>query len=152
MWKCFYTSTSHFAVCCSVARLCRTLCDPVDSSPSLCPGVCSDSCPLSRWCYLTIHPLPPASPFAFDLFQHHCLFQALDIRVLELQLLASVLPMNIQGWFPLGLTGFISVQYSGVLGVFSSTTIQKHSSLALSFLCSPTFTSVHDCWKNHSFD
>ena len=39
---------------------------------------------------------------------------------------ASVLPMNIQGWFPLELTGLISLQYSGFSGVFSSTTIQKH--------------------------
>ena len=63
---------------------------------------------------------------------------------------ASVLPMNIQGWFPLGLTGLISLQSKGLSRVFSNTTVQKHHSLALSFLYSPTLTSIHDYWKNHS--
>ena len=40
----------------------------------------------------------------------------------------------------------------GLSKVFSNTTVQKHQSLVLSFLCSPTLTSIHDYWKNHSFD
>jgi len=40
--------------------------------------------------------------------------------------LASVFPMNIQDWFPLGLTGWISLQSKGLLRVFSNTTVQKH--------------------------
>ena len=63
---------------------------------------------------------------------------------------APVLPMNIWGWFPLGLTGLISLQ--GLSRVFSSTTIQSINSVALSFLYSPTLTSIHDYWKNHRFD
>ena len=65
---------------------------------------------------------------------------------------ASVLPMNIQDWSPLGWTGWISLQSKGLSRVFSSTTVQKHHFLALSFLYSPTLTYVHDCWKNHSLD
>ena len=61
---------------------------------------------------------------------------------------ASVLPMNIQGRFPLGLTGFISLQSKGHSRVFSSTTIQKHHSSALSFLYDATLTSIHDYWKS----
>ena len=65
---------------------------------------------------------------------------------------ASVLPMNIQDWFPLGLAGWISLQSKGLSRVFSNTTVQKHHSSALSFLHSPTLTSIHDHWKNHSLD
>ena len=64
---------------------------------------------------------------------------------------ASVLPMNIHDWFPLGLTGWISLLSKGLSRVFSNTIVQKHQFFALSFL-SPALTSVHDHWKNHSFD
>ena len=66
--------------------------------------------------------------------------------------LVSVLPMNIQEWFPLGWTNWISLQSKGLLRVFSNNTVQKHNSSMLSFLYSPTLTSIHDYWKNHSFD
>ena len=66
--------------------------------------------------------------------------------------LTIILPMNIQGWFPLGLTGLISFLSKGLSRVFSNTTIQKHQFLVLSLLYSPTLTSIHDYWKNHSFD
>ena len=65
---------------------------------------------------------------------------------------ASVLPMNIQEWFPLGWTGWISLQSKGLSRVFSNTTVKSISSLLLSFLYSPTLTSIHDYWKNHSSD
>ena len=65
---------------------------------------------------------------------------------------ASALPMNIQSWFPLGLTGLISLQSKGLSRVFSNITVQKLNSLALSLLYGPTLISVHDYWKNHSFD
>ena len=61
---------------------------------------------------------------------------------------ASVLPMNIQGWFPLRLTGLISL---GLSRVFSSATFQSINSLALIFLYGPTLISIHDYWRNHSF-
>ena len=56
----------------------------------------------------------------------------------------SISPSNIQDWFPLGWTGLIALQSKGLSRVFSSTTVQKHQLLVLSFLHSPTFTSRHD--------
>ena len=64
---------------------------------------------------------------------------------------ASVLPMNIQGWFPLGLTGLISLLSKGLSRVFSSTTIQSINSLVLSLLYGSILKFVHVYWKNHSF-
>ena len=63
-----------------------------------------------------------------------------------------VLPMNIQDWFPLGWTGWISLLSKGLSRVFSNTTVKSTNSLALSFLYSPTLTSIHDYWNNHCFD
>ena len=65
---------------------------------------------------------------------------------------ASILPRNIKGWFPLGLTCLISLKSNGLSRVFSSTTIQSISSSLLSLLYGPTLTSIHDYQKNHSFD
>ena len=66
-------------------------------------------------------------------------------------------PMNIQDWFPLGWTGWISLQSKGLSRLFSNTTVQKHQFFGAQrkFLWrnhSPTFTSIHDHWKNHSLD
>ena len=61
---------------------------------------------------------------------------------------ASVLPVNIQNWFPLGLTGWISLQSKGLSGVLCNTTVQSINSSAISFLYNPTLTSIHDYWKN----
>ena len=103
------------------------------------------------------HPLSSPSPPAFSLSQHQGLFQGVSslhqvAKVLGVSPAASVLPMNIQDWFPLGWTGWISLQSKGFPRPFSNTTVQKHQSLAHSFLYSPTLTSIHDYWKNHSFD
>ena len=65
---------------------------------------------------------------------------------------ASVLPMNIQDWFLLGLTGWISLQSKGLSRVFSSATVWRHQFFGASVLYGPTLTSIHDYWKNHSFD
>ena len=65
---------------------------------------------------------------------------------------ASVFPMNIQAQFPLGLTGWISLQSKGLLKVSSNTTVQKHRLFGSQLLYSPTVTSLHDYWKNYSFD
>ena len=60
--------------------------------------------------------------------------------------------MNFQDWFPLGLTGFISLQSKGLSRVFSNTKFKNISSSALSLLYGPTLTSIHDYWKNHNFN
>ena len=65
----------------------------------------------------------------------------------------SISPSNeYSGLISLGLTGLISLQSKGLSRVFSNTTVQKHQSSSLSFLCSPPVTSIHDYRKNHSFD
>ena len=67
--------------------------------------------------------------------------------------LASFLPNKSQGWSPSEWTGWISLQSKGLSRVFSNTTVQNHQFfVVLSFLHSPTLTSVHDHWKNHSLD
>ena len=66
---------------------------------------------------------------------------------------ASFLPMNIQGWFPLWFTGLISLLFKGLSRVFSKIPQFKSINfLALNLLYGPTFTSIHDYWKNHSSD
>ena len=64
---------------------------------------------------------------------------------------SNSLLMNIQDWFPLGLAGLIPLQSKWFSRVFSSTTVQKHQFFGTQ-LYSPTLTSIHDYWKNHSFD
>ena len=122
--------------------------------PSPSPGTCSNSCPLSQWCH------PPISssvvPFsghqsfpASGSFPISWLF-ASSGQSIGVSASVSVLPMNIQDWFLLGLTGLI-LQSKGLSRVFSSTQFKSINSLVLSLLYSPTLTSMHDHWKNHSF-
>ena len=114
--------------CCWVTRSCPTLCDPMNqhtrlSWPSLSPVLCSNSCPLSQWCHPTT--LPSVAPFILpsESFPVNWLFvsggQSFGAS-------ASVLPMNIQCWYLLGLTGLISLLSKGHSRVLSSSTIWKH--------------------------
>ena len=64
----------------------------------------------------------------------------------------SVLPMNVQHWVHLGLTSWIFLQSKGLSRVSSNTKVKSINSSVLSFPYSPTLTSIHDHWKNHSFD
>ena len=64
----------------------------------------------------------------------------------------SVLPMNIQDWFPLWCTGWIPLQSKGLSRVSPAPQFKTINSSALSFLYCPTLTSICDYWKNHSFD
>ena len=94
------------------------------------PRVCSNSCPFSD-AIQPSHPLLFPSPPAFNLSQHQGLFQWVSslhqvAKVLEFQLSASVLSMNIQDWSLLEWTGWISMQSKGLSRVFSNTTLQKH--------------------------
>ena len=65
---------------------------------------------------------------------------------------ASVLPMNIQDWFPLGWTGWISLQSKGLSRVFSSTTVQKHQFFEAQLFYSLSLISIYDYWKNDSLN
>ena len=116
------------------------------------PGVYPNSCPSSWWCHPAISTsvIPfsscPQSLPASGSFPKSQFFprggQSIGVSALPL-----ILPMNTQDWSPLGWTGWISLQSKGHSRVFSNTTVQKHS-----LLHSPTLTSIHDHWKNHSLD
>ena len=131
------------------------LCDPWTIARLLCPpqssGVCSNSSLWSQWSYLTISSSPttfsscPQSSQSFPMSQ---LFTSRG-QIIGASASASVLPMNIQGWFLLGLTGLTSLNFKWLSRVFSSTTVQKKDH---SLLYSPTLTSLQDYWKSHSFD
>ena len=123
-------------------------------SPTL--GACSNLCPSSRCCHPTVSPfvIPfsclqsfPASE-SFPMSQHF----PWGGQNTGASALASFLPKKSQGWFPLGWTGWISLQSKGLSRVFSNTTVQKPQFLTLSFLHSPTLTSIHDHRENHSLD
>ena len=98
-------------------------------SPTL--GACSNSCPLSQWCHPTISSsvIPFSSSFqsfpASGSFPMSRFFESGGQNI-GASASVSVLPMNIQDWFPLGWTGCISLQPKGLSKVFSNTTVQKH--------------------------
>ena len=139
----------------SVALLCPTLLlhglqHNRPPNPSPIPGVYSNSCPLGRWCHPTI--LSSVVPFSSSIrvFSNE---SALPIRWPSIRVSAStsVLQMNIQDWY-LGWTGWISLQSKGLSRAFTNTTVQSINSSPISFLYSPTLTSIHDYWKNCSLD
>ena len=99
--------------------------------PAPTPGVYSNSHPLSQWCHPTISSsvIPfsshlPSFPASGSLQMSR--FFASGGQSIRVSALVSVLPMNIQDWFPLGWTGWISLQFKGLSRVFSNTTIQMH--------------------------
>ena len=99
--------------------------------PSPTPGVYSNSCPLSWWCHPTISS--SVIPFSSCLqsfsasgsFPMHQFFASGGLTI-GVSSSASILLMNIQDWFPLGWTGWISLQSKELSRVFSNTTVQKH--------------------------
>ena len=123
--------------------------------PSATPGVHPNSCASRRWCHpaisssVTPFSSCPQSLPASGSFPMSQLFPWSGQSVVVASS-ASVLPINTQDWSSLGWTGWISLQSMGLSRVFSNTTVQKHQ--FFSFLVSPTLTSIHDHWKNHSFD
>ena len=120
--------------CCSVTKSCPTLCDPMDCSTVGFPvlhylSVCSNSCPLSRWSHPTISSsvaLFSSCPQSFPTSGSFLMSQFFASGGPNIGALASVLPMNIQDWFPIELTVLISLQSKGLSRVFSNTTVQKH--------------------------
>ena len=148
---------------CSVSQSCPALCDPMDYSmpgfpvhhqlleftqthviESVMPSnhliLC---CPLLL--LLSIFP-------SIRVFTNESLFTS-GGQSIGASASVSVLPVNTQDWFHLGWTDLISLQSKGLSRIYSNTTAQKHQySSALSFLYGSTPTSIHDYWKNHSFD
>ena len=99
--------------------------------PLLSSGVCSNSCSLSWWCHPTISSYVTLFSSCLQLFPASGSISVSQLFTSGGQRIGasaspSVLPMNIQGWFPLWLTGLISMLSKGFLRVFSSTTVRKH--------------------------
>ena len=130
-------------ICCSVAKSCLTLCNPVDyiqhaslPYPSLSHRVCSNSCALSWWCHPAISSsvIPFSScPQSFPASGSFPVSQLFTSGGQRASASASVLPLSIQGCFPLGLTGLISLQSKELSRVFSNTTVQKHQLFSIQF-------------------
>ena len=140
-WESRYFHWAHFcpklSCSCSVAKSCLTLCDPMDCSM---PGFPVLHC-LSEFAQTPVYwvgdTMWPSCPLSFPFSSHLQSFPASGSFPMSwlfasgglsigASASASVLPVNNQGWFPLGLTGFISLQSKGLSRVFSNTTIQKH--------------------------
>ena len=125
--------------------------------PWLSPGVCSNSCPLSRWCCLTI-----SSSAAQPLLLLPSVFPSIRIFSGELALCIrwpkywsfsfSISTSSEQSWFPLGLIGLNALLSKGLSRVFSRTTVWKDQFFDAQLFYGPILTSIHDYWKNHSFD
>ena len=148
-----------FVLCYSVAKSCPILCDPINWST---PGfpvlhyLLEFAQTHVQWVSDAIQPSPPllpTSPPTLNLSYHQDLFQWVGsshqmAKVLEPS--ASVLPMNIQSWFPLGLTGLISLLQGTPRDSRESSPepeLKRDNSSAVSLLYDPSLTSVHDYWK-----
>ena len=130
--------------------------------PSSSPGVYSNSSPLIQRCYLTnsfsVAPFsscPQSFPESVSFSKSWLL--ASGGQSIGVSTSASVIPMNIQDWFPLGWTGLISLKSKELSRVFSSTTIRKHRFFGIhpslfSLILRPPLSSIHHYYKNHSFD
>ena len=119
--------------------------------PSPTPGVYSNSCPLSRWCHSTISS--SLTPFSSHLQSFSASgsflmsqFFASGGQSIGVSASASVLPMNIQDWFPLGWTGWISLLSKGSQESSPTPHFENISFSILSLLYGLTHTSIHD-WK-----
>ena len=129
---------------CSVAQPCLTLCNPMDCSS---PGLPVHH-QLPEFTQTHVHcvsdAIHPVIPFSSHL-QSFPASGSLPMNQLcasggqSIRASASVLSMNIHHWFPLGWTGWISLQSKGLWRVFSNTTVQKHQFFALSLLYGPTY-------------
>ena len=138
----------------SVAKSCLTLCKPMDySTPGFpahhqLPELTQTHVHQVSDAIQPSHPLSPPSPPAFNLSQHQGLLQWVGslhqvARSTGISASASVLPMNIQDWFPLGQTGLISLLSKGLSRVFSSTTVwRQHFFGAQPFLLSSSHIHI----------
>ena len=120
--------------------------------PSPSPRACLNSCPLSQWCHSTILSSVVTFSSCLQSFPASGSFPMSWLFISGGQSIgasasASVLLMIIQDWFPIGLTGFISLQSKRLSRVFSNTIVQKHKFFGTHFLYGSTLTSIYDYWK-----
>ena len=165
----FFHSWYRLCCCCSVIKSCLTLWTLWAAAgqalhPSLSPRVCSNSCPLSRWCCLITSSSATPFSFAFSLSQHEGLFQWVDpshqvTKVLELQHsptneYSRLIFIKID-WFVLfAIQGALK---SRLKHHNLKASILWHSAFCMvrlshTYMTTPTVISVHDYWKNYSFD
>ena len=144
----------------SVTQPCPTLCDPIDCST---PGLPVHHQLPELLKLMSIESVMPSNhlilcrpllllPSTFPSIRVFSNESVLHIIGRSIGISASVLPMNIQDWFPSGCTGWIALQSKGLSRGFSNTTVQKHQFFSAQLSCSPTLTSIHDYWKNRSLD
>jgi len=156
----FLFTALHVVQVSSVVQSCPSLCDLQHTRlpcPSPNPRACSNSRPSSQWCHPTIlssvvtfSSCPQSFPASGSSPMRQ--FFASGGQNIGVSASASVFPMNIQDWFPLGWTGWISLLSKGLSRVFASTSVQKHQFFGAQLFYSPTLTSIHDYWKNDRFD
>ena len=159
MWK---LRIQYYTSCCSVPQLFPPFCDPMDCSTPGLPVLhyfpeFAQTHALSCWC----HPIISSSVISFSscpqsfpasgYFPMSRLFASGGQRI-GVSASASVLPMNIQSWFPLGLIGLFSLLSKELSRVFPNTTVQKHQLFGTQPFYGPPLTTINDYWKNHSFD
>ena len=148
------TNSEEFS---SVTQSCPTLCDPHQLQharlpcPSPIPRVYSNSCPLSRWCHPAISILLPSIPPSIRIFSSEtvlCIrwpkYWSFSFRISPSNEYSGLISFRID-W--LGLHAVLRDSQ----GFSSTTQLKSSNSLAFSFLYSPTLTSIHENWKNHSF-
>ena len=145
----------------SVTQLCLTLCDPTDCSM---PGSLSITTSRSLLKLMSIelvmpsnllilcHPLIMPSIFSSSRTNPVSQFFTSGGQRVGVSASGSVLPMNIQNWFPLGLTGWSPYSPRDSQETSPTSQFKTINSSGLSFLYSPTLISIHDYWKNHSID
>ena len=116
--------------------------------PSLSPGICPSSCPLNQWCHPTISSSVTLFSFCLQSFPASMPFpmsQFFPSGSQSIGASASVLPVSIHHWFPLGLTDLPAVQWT--FKSLLAPQFESINSLALSLLYGPTLAPVHDYWK-----
>ena len=163
MCLCVHTYTHRCVFVSSVAQSCPTLYDPMNCSMPSFPVHHQLLEPIHTHVHCVSdaiqppHPLSSPSPPVFNLswetgYFPMSRFFATGGQSIGISASASVLSTNIQDWFPLGCTGWVSLQSKGL----SMSLLQHHSSKASICQCSaffsPTLPSIHDYWKNHSLD
>ena len=147
----------------SVAQSCPTFCDPMDCSIPGLPvhhQLLESTQTHVHWVGDAIqpsHPLSAPSPPTFNLSQHQGLFQMSQLfasggQSIGVSASASVLPVNTQDWSPLGWTAGSPCSPRDSRESSPTPQFKSINSSVLSFLYSPTLTSIHDHWKNHSLD
>ena len=151
-----------YCCCCPVAKLCLTLCDPMDCST---PGFPVFHYLLELLKLMSIKMVMPSNRLILcpPLLLLPSVFPSIRVFSNELVLrirwpkhwsfsFSSSPPNEYSGWFPLGLTGLIFLQSQGLSRVLSNTTVWKHQFCGAQPSYGPTLTFVHDYWKHHSFD